>query len=176
MINDLLFVIENHKGISENNMLSTKKEFLNFLTNKGLSDLVDDVDFLLENENSGVQWKSLNIIDGLLEFRRCRDEQDLCDFLDGKYNDSVEKMNERNLHSFGLFSDFKWDVIVSSFSPASISLLSSLKEKNAALNDRCRVLFSQKSSLDDIIRNCVQNHNGYLKQAELHVKSSFREI
>lgn len=169
MFKDLLFVIENYKGRSEQNMLSTTEEFLNFLHNIGLSDCVNDVNFLLEN--SGFQWKSLNTAGNLIEFRRCHDELDLCEFLSGRYNDSLEKMQERNLHTFGPFDSFNWDVSVASFSPMSLSVLNALKEKYPRLEERCRILFSEKSSLDDIIKNCVQYQNPSLKQGGFYIQN-----
>ena len=154
MINDLLFVIENHKGYREQNLLSTLEEFFAFLNDRGMSDVIDDIDFLLKNEKSGFQWKTLNTVHSVLEFRRCRDEQDLCSFLTGKYNDSLEKMTERGLHTFGRFGDFELKISAQGFSPFSISLLRSLKEKNPAINECCAALFESRKSLDDIIRDC----------------------
>lgn len=169
-ISDLLLVIENYKGISEHNALSTKEEFLNLLSKKGFGDFVADAEFLLDNERSCFEWKSLGFAGGLLEFRRCRDENDLCAFLDGKHNDSIEKMENRGLHTFGAFNSFKYDIPVSSISPASISLLSTLQHKNPSIKERCQALFSEKSSLDDIIKNCVQNQGQNTHRSDMHLR------
>lgn len=164
MINDLLLIIENCQGCNESNMLSTKEEFTAFLQHKGMIDLVDDVAFLLDNDNAKFSWKSLNTVTGVLDFRCCRDERDLCHFLDGEYNDSKGKMRDRGLHTFGSFGDFEWNVSSSAFSPRSISMLSALRKGNPDLEARCNKLFAEKSSLDDIIRNC-SNYQSNLKQS-----------
>lgn len=174
-INDLLFIIENYIGVKECNGLSTEEELAAFLGNKGLSDNIDDALYLLNNEKSCYNWLSLNTVNSLLEFRRCKDEQDLCDFLDGKYNDSIEKMHSRGLHTLGVFNGFEQELKVSFISPISISLLSSLKEKSPVLKSRCMALFEEKSSVDDIIRNCVQNRSSVQTQNESRFKSQLHE-
>lgn len=172
---DLLFIIENYRGRSEHNMLFTKEEFTAFLCNKGLSDCVEDVAFLLDHESSYNKWRSMNLPGISLEFRRCNGEQDLCNYLEGKYNDSVAKMSERGLHPFDPFCCFKWDISVASFSPLSLSSIISLKEKYPSLNERCQALFSEKSSLDDIIKNCVQSQSTFLNCSDSHTRFSARE-
>lgn len=122
--NNLLFVVENHRGSSERNVLYTKDEFLSHLKKLNCNAFAEDIQFLLSNQKTAFQWKSLTLEGATLDFRMCRDERDLQDFLRGAYNDSVDKMAARGLTPAASGDGFHWENAVHAFSPRARYLCS----------------------------------------------------
>lgn len=115
--NELLFVVENHRGSTERNILYTKEEFLSHLEKLNCNDFVEDIQVLLSEPKTAFRWKSLTLDEATLDFRMCRDERDLQGFLRGSYNDSVKKMAARSLGPVATGDDFRWENAVHAFSP-----------------------------------------------------------
>lgn len=147
-LTDLVFVVENHCGRAENNLLYTKDDFLSFLDKNHLGEMTENITFLLNDPRSSFNWKVLSISTGSLEFRCCKDKKDLTDFLSGGFNDSIEKMEARGLpysHRFHWKNSF--------VSPEALSFLLSFEKDASFLKGFFPGGVSEKPSLEDLIQN-----------------------
>ena len=152
-ITDLIVTIENYRGFSEHNRLFSKDEFFSFLKKRGLEEFVDDIGFLLNDSMFRFNWKSLSFPFGVLEFRCCHDIADLCSFMSGKYNDSLEKMEARGSLGLGKSTSFTWDMSPK-LSPGVNSFLARQEEQYPLLGVLMRKYFAKRPSLDDVISDC----------------------
>ena len=176
-VTDLVLTIENYRGLSEHNRLFSKEEFFSFLKQRGLEDFVDDIGFLLKDSSFRFDWKSLSFPFGVLEFRCCCDVSDLCSFLSGEFNDSLEKMEARGVLGLGKSASFSWDMS-SELSPKVHLFLARQEDQYPLLGKLRRKHFVKKPTLDDVISSCknvrTSEQSGFHKQTYRFVDTDSR--
>lgn len=120
-LSSVLLVTRNYQGICEENFLSTVDEFVKkFCT--------DDAFFAdsLKNVLTGAkpfEWAGTYYAraDDSYDMRLCCGADDLLKFLAGDYNDSIEKMENRNPGSCGTYEGWYWENNKNEFSPRAIT-------------------------------------------------------
>ena len=148
--NELLFVVECHRGATERNILYTKDEFLSHLEKLNCGDFIEDIRVLLNNPKTAFRWKSLTLEGATLDFRVCRGERDLQGFLRGAYNDSLVKMAARGLGPVVREGGFHWENAVHAFSPRArylYGLYTRSVAQRAAAEERGYVPLDQRIQL-----------------------------
>lgn len=123
-MNELLLVTENRAGTCEHNFVSTFEEFAHSYMKKEDRDTVDRFGILVDRTAGNTEvWSTYYQGSGvILDVRACASQEDLDDFLSGKFNDSCEKIEAR-LPGCSHAKDWRWQNDMNQFSPRALDII-----------------------------------------------------
>lgn len=122
-LNNVLLVCRNNQGICEENFLSTVDEFIEkYCLNRSAGAIdVDRLNQVILGAEP-YKWEATFYArgDDSYDLRLCQGPEDLLQFLQGDYNDSIEDMEDRNPGTAGNYDGWYWENDAECFSALAV--------------------------------------------------------